>query len=298
MSSPQLRSAYLNTVIRGFLKEDLGQHGDITSRSTLPENSPIISHLIAKENGVLCGIDIAARVFGLVDSKCRIRIKVKDGERIKKDQVLAEIQGPVQSVFAAERVALNLLGHLSGIAALTRKFVDTAATDSCKILDTRKTIPGLRAFQRYAVTVGGGTNHRDRLDSAVLIKTNHLRAMNPQNADRSSSAAQAVQLARSRYPRKTIEIEVANFAEFEAVLDAQPDIVLLDNWKPALIRKAVEKRNESYRRSRKRVLLEVSGGIRLNNVHRFAHSGVDRISVGALTHSAPVLDVSLRVVEP
>ncbi len=293
MPAVNLSPQQIKLWIQDFLKEDLGK-GDITSQSTLAEDVSIEAILIAKEAGVVAGTHIARQVFLCVNSHLRVKVFVKDGDRIAVGQELLSVKGKAVSIFAAERLALNILGHLCGIATTTAEFVQAMGKTQSILLDTRKTLPGLRSLERYAVTVGGGTNHRDRLDSAVLIKTNHLRVLEKKFGSRVEAIPIALSRARKKCSRKTIEIEVANYSEFEAALQAVPDIILLDNWKPQQIVKAVKWRDYVCR-GKAKVLLEISGGITLKTIARYAACGADRISVGSLTHSAKNLDVSLRV---
>ncbi len=268
-------------LIRRALREDLGT-GDLTSRAVLPASLRIRAHVIAKAAGVVAGATVAQRVFQTVDRRIRCTIRRGDAQRVRRGEVILTLSGHARAILAAERTALNFLGHLSGIATLTRAFVDRVAPSRVAILDTRKTLPGLRALEKYAVRVGGGQSHRFDLAAAVLIKTNHLRAS---GIAIHTAVARAKQFARG----KQVEIEVTNLREFRAAMKAQPTVILLDNWSVPAIRRAVRVRHASS-------LLEVSGGVTPENVRAIAKTGVDRISIGRLTHSAPALDLSLRVV--
>ena len=268
-------------LIRRALREDLGT-GDLTSRAVLPASLRIRAHVIAKAAGVVAGATVAQRVFQTVDRRIRCTIRRGDAQRVRRGEVILTLSGHARAILAAERTALNVLGHLSGIATLTRGFVDRVAPSRVAILDTRKTLPGLRALEKYAVRVGGGQSHRFDLAAAVLIKTNHLRAS---GIAIHTAVARAKQFARG----KQVEIEVTNLREFRAAMKAQPTVILLDNWSVPAIRRAVRVRHASS-------LLEVSGGVTPENVRAIAKTGVDRISIGRLTHSAPALDLSLRVV--
>ena len=280
---PALTRMMLQSFIRAALREDAASN-DITSRAVIPSTTRIRATVLAKVPGTIAGLQIAAWTFAEQDRALRCRLMARDGQTVRPRQKLLIIEGNARSIFAAERTTLNLLGHLSGIATLTRAFVERTSGTRAKILDTRKTLPGLRVLEKYAVRAGGGCNHRNDLAEAILIKTNHLRAIRPQ------SISAAIAKARRARARGFVEIEVANLAEFRRALAARPDAILLDNWPLTAIRKAAR-----LRRGR-RPILEASGGVTLANVRALAKTGVDRISIGRLTHSAPALDVSLHVV--
>ena len=286
MSTSDLRS-----LIRAALQEDLGR-GDLTTHALIPGQRPIQARIIAKAAGV------AAEVFNTVDRRIRCTAHRQDGQTVSRGQVIMTLRGEARNILKAERTALNFLGHLSGIATLTHRFVKCVQPSRVKILDTRKTVPGLRALEKYAVRMGGGTNHRMRLDDAVLIKTNHLHIMKVRSWGLGVRGLiqEAIRRARQMRPKRFVEIEVSNMAEFKAALDAAPDAILLDNWRVADIRTAVRWRH-LLPSSLHLPVLEVSGGVTLQNVRRIAATGVERISIGALTHSAPALDVSLHVVD-
>jgi nicotinate-nucleotide pyrophosphorylase (carboxylating) len=235
-------------------------------------------------------------VFQAVDPRLRVTIRREEGARIKPGETILIVTGKAHSILAAERVALNFLGHLSGIATLTSRFIQQVRGTRTKIMDTRKTLPGLRLLEKYAVRIGGGSAHRMGLHDAVLIKTNHLKIMGQGARDKGRVIQRVVQTARTRYPHHPIEVEVTNLNEFRAALNAQPDMVLLDNMAVNSICVAVRLRNLSHVPRPMSPLLEVSGGVTLHNVRAIAKTGVDRISVGRLTHSAPSLDVSLEVI--
>ncbi len=282
----------IRPVIRRALKEDAALW-DITSRSVIPKDLVIRARIIARARGIAAGITAAGLAFTAVDSRVKWKQRIRSGAAVAPGSVILTVEGRAWSIFSAERVALNFLGHLSGIATLTGEFVRRIKGTRAKILDTRKTLPGLRALEKYAVAAGGGANHRATLQEAVLIKTNHLKAMQrAAAAPRSPLPIQvALQLARRQHPGQVIQIEVTNLRELTAALTGKPDAVLLDNWMVPAITRAVKLRG---RKSRK-PLLEVSGGVTLDNVAAIAKTGVDRISIGRLTHSAPSLDVSLTV---
>lgn len=237
---------------------------------------------MAREPGCVAGLSVALRTFDLFDAAVRVRPQAADGDRVQAGAVLAEVSGPARALLSAERVALNVLGHLSGVATATAALVDAASGTSALIVDTRKTVPGLRALQKAAVRAGGGGNHRMGLHDAVLIKDNHIAAV--------GSPAEAVRRARAHVgPDFRVEVEIESLDDLEAVIEAGADIVMLDNMPPDIMRLAVE-------RARGRCLLEASGGITLDTVRAVAETGVDWISVGWLTHSAPSLDVALDFV--
>ncbi|HEX9780893.1 MAG TPA: carboxylating nicotinate-nucleotide diphosphorylase [bacterium] len=290
----RLRSPQSAALVRAALAEDLGR-GDITSRAVLPAGARIRARIAANSPGVLAGGAVAAAAFRLLDRSIRCRPLLPDGAALRAGAAILLLDGPAGAIFAAERTALNLLGHLSGIATLTRAFV-RAVPGRVAILDTRKTLPGLRTLEKYAVRCGGGRNHRRGLDEAVLIKTPHLAVLRRRLPRGGSAVTEALRLAKARAPGRFLEIEVSTRAELEAALRAGPHAILLDNWPLRGIRQAVRIRNASGRSGR-RVMLEASGGITLRRVARFGRTGIDRISIGRLTHSAPALDCSLTVVE-
>ena len=266
------------------LKEDLG-HGDVTTDALIEPGLKGLAWLKAKEELVLCGLEVAKEVFFLVDSELSFIPLRKDGEAINSGEVVAEIRGKVASILKGERVALNLLQHLSGVATYTRKFVEKVKDFPVKILDTRKTIPGLRVLEKYAVSCGGGANHRFGLSDGVLIKDNHIKAC--------GSVKEALVRARARLPHVyKIEIEVKDLEELKEALMAGADAVLLDNMDLETLKEAVK----LARKIKKDAILEASGGVRLENVREIAATGVDLISIGRLTHSAPAVDLHLKVV--
>jgi nicotinate-nucleotide pyrophosphorylase (carboxylating) len=281
-----------DALLKTALSEDVARN-DITSRSVLPRKSRIKATIITKEPGILAGIDLAVRVFRLSDKGLSARTLKRDGNAIKSGQTVLTVEGNARSIFAAERTALNVLGHLSGVATLTRAYVQRVRGTRARIFDTRKTLPGLRALEKAAVRAGGGHNHRADLSDAILIKTNHLRAI---GGGREAAVARAVAAAKRSRSHRFVEVEVVSLRELRVALAAQPDAILLDNWRLPAIRRAVALRRRTSRATRQPPLLEVSGGVTLANVRAIAHTGVERISIGRLTHSAPTLDVSLEVV--
>ena len=263
------------------LAEDLGG-GDITSMTTVPAELPARGTLRAKSAGVISGLAVARAVFRRVDPAVIFSPLVADGDQVEPRTPIATVSGPARGILVAERVALNLLQRLSGVATVTARYVDAVAGTGARVVDTRKTTPGLRALEKAAVRHGGGHNHRFGLTDGILIKDNHLAAVGGPDRVR-----RAVALARAGAPHTLrIEVEVTTLEELAQALDAGADIVLLDNMDVPTLREAVA-------RTAGRTLLEAAGGVTLETVRAIAETGVDLISVGALTHSAPALDISL-----
>ena len=283
--SPSLDVSAYHNLLRSSLAEDIGS-GDITTETVVPATQRARGDVIAKAPLILAGIELFAEVFLLLDPTAKAEIRSHDGEELVPGQIPARVTASARALLTGERVALNLLQRLSGVATLTRHFVRSIAGTSAQIVDTRKTTPGLRMLEKYAVRVGGGHNHRKDLSEAVLIKENHIRL-----AGGVGAALQAAQAAKSR--AKWIEIEVTNLEELRDALAHGADMVLLDNMSPPLVRQAVEQ-VRSYDQGRK-IRTEASGGITLGNVREFAEAGVDWISIGALTHSAPAMDLSFEI---
>lgn len=264
-------------LIKRALAEDLDGGEDITSVATVSGTERVIADFVARRDGVIAGIDMARAVLEEVGLK-DISVFIQDGDAVSAGKVLMSVRGDTRAILLAERTALNFLGHLGGIATLTNTWVKAIAGTSCKIRDTRKTTPGMRALEKYAVRMGGGTNHRMSLSDAALIKDNHIAA--------AGGVAEAFSRVRSQFPTAEIEIEVDNLEQLAEVLPLKPDLVLLDNMNPELCRKAVEIVAGQCK-------LEASGGISLESAKEFAATGVDYLAIGALTHSAPVLDIGL-----
>lgn len=270
------------------LREDLGREGDITTQAFLPPDEVGTVRIVSRQTGVVAGLPLAETVWQLLDPKVQVKRLLPDGSPVSAGSVVAEITGKVTILLAGERAALNFMTHLSGIASLTAKFVAAVVGSNSKIYDTRKTIPGWRILAKYAVRAGGGCNHRMGLFDAVLIKDNHLAAWTATSADH--TVASAILAARAKVASGiVVEVEVDTLEQLKDALAARPDIVLLDNMGPELLREAVEIRNSQA----PGVQLEASGGINLTNVAAIAATGVERISIGALTHSAPALDLGL-----
>jgi len=268
-------------VVAAALDEDLGAAGDVTTTATVAATAVAAADLVSRHNGVVAGLPVAAYVFETVgQGRLRVEFGTQDGARVTAGEVLATVRGPVRDVLTAERTALNLLGHLSGIATLTRTWVDAVAGTGAEIRDTRKTLPGLRALEKYAVRMGGGVNHRMSLSDAALVKDNHVVA--------AGGVVAAFELVRAAHPGLALEVEVDTVEQARAVIDAGAELVLLDNMAPAQLREVV-----AYAAGRAR--LEASGGLTLADARAVAESGVDYLAVGALTHSAPVLDIGLDI---
>jgi nicotinate-nucleotide pyrophosphorylase (carboxylating) len=266
--------------------EDLDALGDVTSQLLIPDERVGAAVLAARQPGVLAGLPAVELTFQLIDPTLLIECLRPDGSCVQPGDRLALISGRTRAILAGERTALNFVQRLSGIATQTRRYVDAVAGLSAQILDTRKTTPGWRLLEKYAVRQGGGHNHRLGLYDGILIKDNHLAAL----AEQPDPIPEAVRLARQKHGTSLpVEIEVDTLAQLESALKARPDIVLLDNMPLADLRQAVRRRNETA----PGVLLEASGGVTLDTVRAIAETGVDRISVGALTHSAPALDIAL-----
>ncbi|GAB4524573.1 MAG: carboxylating nicotinate-nucleotide diphosphorylase [Anaerolineales bacterium] len=270
----------IQQAIQRALEEDLGERGDVTSDSTLPPDAVRAARIIAKQDGVVAGLDVAAAVFHAVDAAIQFTAHVEEGAHLRRGELLAEVRGNARSLLAAERTALNFLGRMSGIASLTRQFVDAVAGTGAVILDTRKTAPGLRHVDKLAVRRGGGQNHRMGLYDMILIKDNHI--------DYAGSLAEAVRRARAAHADLPIEVEARTLDDVQAALDLGVKRILLDNMTLDEMRQAVQL-------AAGRARLEASGNVTLERVRAIAETGVDYISVGALTHSAPVFDVSMKI---
>lgn len=269
----------LNDLIARSLKEDIGT-GDITTLSTIPAEKTITGRFLAKENGILCGMDVAKAVFQFIDPAIALNNVKKDGDRIEKGEVIATVEGNARNILTGERLALNLMQHMSGIATRTREAVDKVAGTAARIADTRKTTPGLRVLEKYAVKCGGGSNHRFNLADGVLIKDNHIEA--------AGGITPAVKMARENIPHTLkIEVEVETFPQLEEALAAGADIIMLDNMSYEDMKKAVDM-------VAGRALTEASGNMGEKDLKTVAETGVDLISIGALTHSVKALDISLK----
>lgn len=270
----------LQQLIEQAISEDLGS-GDGTTDATIPADSVSTAEFLAKQDLVLAGIDVAREVFRHLDPSVSFTPLSKDGDKIKAGTVCARVSGKTRALLAGERVALNLLQHLSGIATLTAKYVERVRGTRAQIMDTRKTLPGFRKLEKYAVRMGGGKNHRMGLYDMVLIKDNHIKA--------AGGITAAVERVRARIQSASpIEVETGTVDEVKEALSAKADIIMLDNMPPALMREAVALIGG-------RAIIEASGNVSLENVRDIARTGVDRISVGAITHSATAADISMKI---
>ena len=276
-----LDSLYLDDIIKRALEEDIG-YRDLTTDSIISREHRSRAVIIAKQEGIIAGLEVARRTFHLLDPAIDFQKAVEDGERVEPREVVARLEGCTRAILQGERVALNFLQRMSGIATYTRSLCELIQGTKADLVDTRKTTPGLRVLEKYAVRVGGGKNHRFGLFDGVIIKDNHIVA--------AGSITAAVKAVRDKIPHTVrVEVEVQNLEMLEEALEAGADIVMLDNMDIETMRQAVE-------RASNRVLLEASGGINENNIRAVALTGVNFISVGALTHSAPSLDISLDLV--
>ncbi len=310
----QLTLPHIKSIIKEALGEDIGS-GDITSAVCFPSRLKVDAVILAKESCVVCGLKVAKMVFRLVDPKLKLKSMVSEGQRVKTKQSILKLSGDARSILAGERVALNFLGRLSAIAGETAKFVEVVKSYPAKITDTRKTTPGLRELEKYAVFTGGGRNHRMGLYDQVLIKDNHIELCAKEHQDARASVGvghvrpekktrtkeskkilairQLVEEARKKVSKKTkIEIEIESIGQFKAALKAQPDIIMLDNMSVKAMKEAAKLRKSLASRT----LLEASGRVSLRNVRKIASTGVDFISVGSLTHSVKSVDFSLEIV--
>jgi len=267
-------------MIRIAIQEDLG-HSDVTSLLIVPEDITVNARIIAKEDFILAGIPFVREVFSCMGSSADIRFSSEDGRNVKKSDIIADIAGNARDILACERIALNILQRVSGIATLTNSYVERVLGLPVRITDTRKTTPGMRTLEKYGVRVGGGLNHRFGLYDGVLIKDNHIKV--------SGGIRKAVELAKMAHHLMKIEVEVKDTDELKEALDAGADIIMLDNMSLSGMREAVEI-------VQGRVFLEASGNISLENVREVAETGVDIISIGALTHSARSVDISMKIV--
>ena len=276
---PALDDVLLKPLVEAALTEDLGRRGDVTSQATIPADLQAKLEIKARQAGVICGMDLARLSFAMIDAQIEFIAQVYDGETVEAGTVLASVSGNARHLLTAERTALNFMTHLSGIATETRQIVDSVAEYSAQITCTRKTIPGLRIVQKYAVRCGGGRNHRLGLDDAILIKDNHIAIA----GDITTAIEQAQAFAGHLMP---IEVEVDTLAQLELALDAGANLVLLDNMPPKLLRQAVIL-------CQGRAKTEASGGITPDSVRAAAETGVDFIAMGYLTHSTTALDIGL-----
>lgn len=277
-----LNQFYVDDLIKSALKEDIN-YIDITTDNLIPQEQEGEAKFLAKAEGVLCGIDVALRVFTLIQPDFQYEVFIKDGEYVKKGDIIATVKGRTRTILKGERTALNLLQHMSGIATMTNKIVKIVEGTNASIADTRKTLPGLRPIQKYAVTVGGGKNHRYNLSDAAMLKDNHV--------DAGGGITGAVKKLRSKLGHMAkVELEVRNLDELREALSVDVDVIMLDNMDNETMKKAVEITNG-------KALLEASGGITEETIRGVAETGVDIISIGALTHSVKAFDISLKIVK-
>lgn len=272
----------IQLAVQKALEEDVGT-GDATTLSVIPEGAKALAEMRAREDLVLCGIDFVRTTFEQVDKNLSVRLLRKDGDAMEAGDSLAQIQGSASAILTAERTALNFIQRLSGVATLTRRYVERIKGTGVQLLDTRKTTPGWRHFEKYGVACGGATNHRVGLYDMVMIKDNHLATL---GSDATQTIPQAIQRAKSMFPKLKVEVEADTLEQALIAMDAGADIILLDNMSCEQLKQAVTA-------NRGRCQLEASGGVHLGTIRQIAECGVDFISVGALTHSAPAVDIAL-----
>ncbi len=290
----KLKKGRVLPIIINALREDVGS-GDMTSALVFEKDVVIGADIIANEACVLAGIDIARWVFSVMDERIGFRGFSDDGNPVKRGRKIASVKGYAKAILAGERTVLNFLGKLSGVATLTGRFIEKVKGTRSEIFDTRKTSPGMRELEKYAVRIAGGRNHRMGLWDGILIKDNHLDVSSRMhNVSRLQAIKDIIKKARAG-GYKDIELEVDNLREFREALGLDGGIIMLDNMKIGDIRKAVRLRDAKDKKNGTKILLEVSGGVGLNNVAMIAKTGVDRISIGSLTHSAPAVDFSLEI---
>ncbi|MFZ9629925.1 MAG: carboxylating nicotinate-nucleotide diphosphorylase [Ilumatobacteraceae bacterium] len=275
--------------VREWLLDDLGRAGDITTDSIVPAGLGCRAHLVARETGVIAGLSVGAAAFGLLDPAVTVQLHADEGASVAAGTTVATVSGPARAVLSAERTCLNIVCHLSGIATATRAVVDLVAGTGAAVVDTRKTTPGLRALEKWAVTLGGGSNHRFGLDDAVLIKDNHIAVAGGITAAVTAARARAGHLVK-------IEVEVDTLDQLDEALGLPVDVVMLDNFEADRLRVGVQRVRDHEQRTGRRVLIEASGGIRPDTAAAIAASGVDLLSIGRLTNSSPNLDLALDIV--
>lgn len=275
-----MQNLLINNIINLAILEDIG-NGDITSILTIPENYKVKAHIIAKERFILAGMPFVREVFNAIDREIKINVFHEEGAFLESGDIIAEVSGKAREILAAERIALNILQRISGIASLTNTYVNKVKELPVKIADTRKTIPGIRFMEKYGVKIGGGINHRFGLDDGILIKDNHIKII--------GTIKKAIELAKRSHHLLKIEVEVKNLREFNEALESGADVIMLDNMSLEDIREAV-------RLAKGKVLLEASGNVNLENVISIAETGVDIISIGSLTHSARAVDISMKII--
>lgn len=276
-----INQIYIDNLIKTALLEDIN-YLDTTTDYLIPKNQTGSANFIAKADGILCGIDAALRVFEIIEPGFTAKVYKQDGDKIKKGDIIATVNGFTRTLLKGERTALNLLQHMSGIATETARCVELVKGTKASIADTRKTLPGLRPLQKYAVTIGGGRNHRYNLSDAAMLKDNHI--------DAGGGITKAVKSLKEKLGHMTkVEVEVRNLQELKEAIDADVDVIMLDNMNPQLMAEAVKITDG-------KALLEASGGITSETIKAVAESGVDIISIGALTHSVKAFDISMKIV--
>ena len=278
---PALSQLQVEQAVRAALLEDLGLAGDVTSDATIPAAAKAVAHMSSREDGVVAGLSLAKEAFSQFDEKTKFKAYVKDGDRVTPGQKIAKIEGRARSVLGGERVALNYLCHLSGIATYTSRFAERIAHTKAVVCCTRKTIPGLRAFEKYAVKCGGGSNHRYGLDDAILIKDNHIAV--------AGGVREAIEAARAFAGHLIkIEVEVDTLEQLKEALKAGPDVVMLDNMTPDQLKEGVDIVGGA-------IPIEASGNVNIDTIKEIAEAGVDMISTSKITMSAPTLDIGLDI---
>lgn len=271
---------YVDDLIKSAIKEDIN-YVDVTSDYLLSDTQQADAYFVAKDSGVLCGIDVAMRVFELLDSRITFDVKIKDGQKVQNGDIIATMQGPVKSLLKGERTALNLLQHMSGVATATNRYCELIKGTKASVADTRKTLPGLRAIQKYAVTVGGGRNHRYNLSDCAMLKDNHIDAYGSMTA--------AVKALREKVGHTVkIEVETRDLNELNEALSCGADVIMLDNMSNEMMAEAVKITDG-------RALLEASGNVSEEKIKSIAETGVDIISIGAITHSVKAFDISMKI---
>lgn len=278
---PELESVLVDSVVVQLALDEDIRRGDPTSNLCIEPGRIIVGEIVVKQSTVIAGLDVLESVFKQVDAKIKVEKLLHDGDTVTvPPSSVATLRGPARAVLGAERTALNFLQHLCGVATLTRKFADRVSATKIKILDTRKTTPGLRSLEKYAVAVGGGTNHRFSLSDAILIKDNHIAV--------AGSIAGAVNMVRDNEPAAKVEVEVKTLQEVQEAVDCKAEMLMFDNMSPDMVRSSLKLVPDGC-------FVELSGGINLNNIDSYLIEGVDAISIGALTHSAPSIDISLEI---
>lgn len=280
-------SYLLKKTIRIAIQEDIG-YGDITSSLIINDKKRARANIIAKDDFILAGMPFVRGVFSEIDPNVVIQVFFDEGVHIKKGDIIARVSGSARSLLAGERISLNILQRISGIATMTNQFVRKVKGLPVKIADTRKTVPGLRVMEKYGVRIGGGVNHRFGLYDGILIKDNHIKIV--------GNIKKAIELSKKGHHLLKIECEVKNLDEFREAIDAGADVIMLDNISIADMKRAVELRNLRLKKQNYKILLEASGNVNLENIRDIAETGVDIISIGALTHSAKAVDISMKIV--